>query len=790
MKTILISALFLGITVISFSQKITLSGYVSNKETGEKLIDVNIYDKIYNNSTTTNNYGYFSINIEKEDSTTLVFFAIGYSTYEEELYLTEDKEINIKLDEDIKIQEVVIFSAKSLIQQTEISTISIPISQIKLLPSLGGEADILKAIQLMPGVQSGNEGSNGLYVRGGSPDQNLILLDDVPLYYVNHLAGFVSTFNADAIKSIKLTKGGFPAHYGSRLSSVLDIRMKDGNSNEFHGQGTIGIISSKISLEGPINNKSSYIISFRRFLYDLFSRPFSMLTLDGASIGYNFYDFNAKLNYQLTSKNKLFLSLYFGDDKIIISGKDNLIEETDKYKFSTKWGNKLVAFRWNHNYTPKLYSNLISSYTYYKYSNLVFYSTKTPDEYTEEEAEFYTGINDINLKYNVEFKPNNNYILNFGIDNIFHFFKPGVNKYKLVSYNNIETDTIIGDIPLLGIENSIYFENIFNITNFFSANIGLRISNYLIKNKPFLSFEPRILVNFNLAKKISIKASYAKMQQNIHLLTSAGAGMPKDMWMPATVKAPPSSSEQYSTGLFFLFPLLNFSVETYYKKSTNLIAYKQGISFYNNSQNWEQKIETNGEGESYGLEFLIQKNIGKISGWVGYTFSKTNRQFLNINNGKTFPYKYDRTHDLSVVFLWQINDNIDFSTTWVYGTGNAITLGIGKYNTINDYREGSFQEVDYNQEIIIYEDINSTRMRDYHRLDIGLNFNKSTKWGERTVNLSIYNIYNRQNPYYYYYTTEYQRDKNGNIIVGTEETKLYQQSFFPIIPSISYSFKF
>ncbi|RLD59996.1 MAG: TonB-dependent receptor [Bacteroidetes bacterium] len=771
-----------------FSQKITISGFVQDDKSGEKLIGANVYDLNSLKGTITNNFGFYSLTLPATDSVKIIFSFIGYQTQKKDLALKKDFSLNIYLHAGNLLHEVVVTDQriKPIEQRDEMSIVSIPMKQIKTLSSLGGETDIMKALQLMPGVQSGNEGTSDLYVRGGSPDQNLILLDDVSLYYINHLGGFVSTFNTDALNSVKLIKGGFPARYGSRLSSVLDIRMKEGNMKKFHGQGTMGLVSSKISLEGPVKkDTSSYIISFRRFLYDIFSRPISKMAFNGVSVGYNFYDFNAKINYKLSDKNRLYLSFYLGDDKFITKFKDKSKENVAKN--ALKWGNILGALRWNHLYNRKLFSNITLSYTRYKYLTEFSYKDKSNQDNMESYNNFYSGINDINAKFDFEYYIIPRYKIKFGINNIYHTFQPGTINYKQSGIQlSTNIDTSFGNYSINAFENSAYLENEISISNKFNSNIGIRTSNYIVNKKNFYSIEPRILFSYIITENMSIKLSYSEMQQYVHLLTSSSVGMPIDLWVPATKKVVPEKSQQIAFGISK--SLKNFkyelSVESYYKKMHNMIAYKEGSSYFGTSQDWQDKVETNGNGESLGIEFLLQKKEGKTTGWISYTLSKTTRRFNNINNGKTYPYKYDHRHDISIVFNHKLKDNIDISATWVFSTGSPITLAIGKYYMIDDNDNDNpafiYEEAD------IYGSKNSFRMHSYHRLDVCIIFYKKKKWGERTWSISVYNVYNRQNPYYYYFDYDY--DNDGNQIGN--DLKLYQQSLFPIIPSVSYSFKF
>ncbi len=786
-KRLFVAVSFLTFTAITtYSQNITISGYISDNETGEKLIGANIFESNAGRGATSNNYGFYSLTVPKSDSIFINISYIGYVSISDTIDVKSGLSKNYSLIPGTILAEVIVNANKGQItdKASEMSVISIPLSQIENLPSIGGESDIMKALQLMPGVSSGNEASSGIYVRGGTPDQNLILLDDVPLYYVNHLGGFVSTFNSDALSGIKLVKGGFPAIYGSRLSSVLDIRMKEGNMREFKGSGMIGMVASKVSIEGPIiKDTASYIVSFRRFMYDIFMLPLSEALTQGLAIGYNFYDFNAKVNYRFSDKDRLFLSVYLGDDRISFRRKDNSYYSSSKIKINQDWGNNLFALRWNHIYGPKLFSNSILSYTRYRLLNDMSKNIDDGSYVQSAYSSFISGINDISAKIDFEYFALPAIKMKFGINSLYHTFTPGLASYNQNDNQGFDVDTTFGNYKLNAFEHAAYLSNEINLGGKLFGDIGGRFSLYQVNGKNYFSLEPRVLLSVPIGSYVILKSSYATMQQNVHLLTNSGVGIPTDLWLPATEKVNPAKSTQYAFGVSGLLfnSKYEISLEGYYKDMSNLIAYKEGASTVNATSDWQDKVETDGKGKSYGLEFLFQKKAGRTTGWVGYTLSRTTRQFSNINNGEPFNYKYDRTHDISIVFSHQINENIDISATWVYGTGNAFTMAVGRYDVINDassWHNENGDDFTYNSQAYIYNGINNFRMRAYHRLDIGANFHKKTKWGERTWNVSIYNLYNRKNPYYYFF------DQVGSQMV------LKQQSLFPIIPSVSYSFKF
>lgn len=790
-------------SICSYSQKTVLNGYVNDKETGEKLIGATVHLVGTKKVTITNNFGYYFLEIPSNKKVEIEVSYIGYEILVKTLETNKDLVYNFELNTNNQLDEVIIEATleKPIEKRTEIGVINLPVKKVKTLPAIGGESDIIKSLQLMPGVQQGSENSSNLYVRGGSPDQNLILLDDVPLYYVSHLGGFVSTFNTDALKNVKLIKGGFPAMYGNRLSSILDIRMKDGNNKNFQGNAMIGMIASKVSIEGPIKkDTTSYIVSVRRMLYDLLSKPISNLASNGEmTTGYHFYDINAKINHRFSSKDHLYISGYFGDDRTSIINKDKQVSEGEKFENRAKldWGNALVAMRWNHLFSSKIFSITTLSYTRYRFVRNFESIQETSNEKYNSFGEFKSGIQDLQVKTDFEIDLNQNYQMKLGLQATRHFFNPGVTIYNFSNPQNSE-ETEFGATQLKANEMAAYVEYLIQLPNSISANIGLRYNLYEINGRQFPSFEPRLLVNIPFLKKYAFKASYSKMQQNIHLLTTTGVGLPIDLWVPPTEKIEPEISTQYSAGLATSINngVWELSLEAYQKEMSNLISYQEGATYFGSSQNWQDKVETNGTGKAYGFEFLAQKKRGKTTGWISYTWAKSNRQFDNINFGKTYPFKYDRRHNFNIVASHKLSDKINLSATWSYSSGQAITLASSHYEIINrplsEIDESASEYILENDyvEARYYGGKNAYRMRDFHKLDIGANFRKETKNGERVWNISLYNAYSRQNPYFYFFEEDAEFDSDGYPTPNTNELKLKQFSLFPIMPSISYSWKF
>ena len=781
MKSLYLLTLTL-LTFCVYAQKFTIRGSVKDHSSGESLIGATLYNIRTAQGTTTNTYGFYSLT-QSKDSIYLRVSFVGYEPQLLKFLLTRDTTIHIGLSEGTTLNEVVVTgtSEDKIQESSRMSTIDVPIQQIKSLPAFLGEVDVFKVLQLLPGVQAGSEGSSGLYVRGGGPDQNLILLDGVPVYNASHLFGFFSVFNADAINQVELIKGGFPARYGGRLSSVIDISLKEGNAHKLKGEGSIGVVASRLTIEGPITKNTSFILSGRRTYIDILASPLiKKLSKGEERAGYFFHDFNAKINHRINERNRVFLSAYLGDDKAYAHSRYKYVSPTrsseSKDDLGLGWGNITTALRWNSIITSKLFSNVTATYSRYRFI-VSADSKETVSEQDSTQTEFYhteynSGIRDFALKIDMDYLPNPNHYVKFGGQAIQHLFSPGVLSYRATEVR----DTTLGAGLTQANEFFVYVEDDFLITPKLKINAGLHASGFYVESKFYKSLQPRISGRFLITPQISWKASYAQMTQFIHLLSNAGIGLPTDLWVPATPKVGPEHSYLTSTGATYnLKNKYEFSVEGYYKKMKGLIEYKDGANYLNIESDWQSKVEI-GEGQSYGAEVFVQKKTGKLSGWIGYTLSWTNRKFPNINSGKTFPYRYDRRHDFKTALIYKLKENMEFSMTWVYGSGAAVTLPQSTYSRIND-RLDQYGTID--QAIQNYDGRNSYRMRPYHRLDLSYTITKNTKWGESAWSIGVYNLYSRRNPFYLDLTY----DKQGN-------RKFVQYSLFPIIPSIAYRFKF
>ena len=800
MKKIFIILILLSIVTISYAQKKnTISGYITDKNNGESIVGVNIYCAELSLGVTSNTYGFYSLTLP-EGIYDISFSFIGYQNQVKNFNLnsaiTHDVEFELS---SVNIQEVVVTGEKNIVETTQTSMIEVPIEQIRTIPALLGEVDILKAIQLLPGVQS-SEGSSGFYVRGGGPDQNLILLDGVPVYNASHIGGLFSVFNADAIKNVRLTKGGFPARFGGRLSSVLEIDMKEGNMKEFKGDATLGLISSKLTLEGPIiKDRTSFIVSGRRTYADLLAGPFMPASTD---LTLYFYDLNAKINHKISKNDRVYLSAYMGNDVFGVGyggsqggGKGGGSSDNSILNFGLGYGNLTSTLRWNHLFSDKLFSNTTLTYSRYSFNTNFGLTSNQTNENTAINFNYLAGIEDLGGRIDFDYMPNPNHDIKFGTLYTYHHFFPGeINQnINIISSDTSQNFSLDTTLNFSGNTNAhemfFYVEDNLKITNRLKANIGLHIGYYSLANnsstnnigliykindKNNYSFQPRVSARYLLSKNWSLKASYAKMEQNIHLLSNSSVGFPSDIWVPAIDSVPSQKSEQWAGSVSTLLfqGAYELSLEGYYKTMNNLITYKAGYSNLESTESWENAIETGGEGESYGAELFLQKKKGKTTGWVGYTLSWSNRRFDNINFGEWYPYKYDRRHDFSLIVSHKFNEKWDIGATWVYGTGNAITFPQAVYLGLPQSEQMSVEFVES------YGNRNSTRLPAYHRLDFGINKHKKRKKWDSTLSLGAYNLYNRKNPFFAYLAYE------------DNQRVAKQVSLFPIIPSISYRVQF
>ncbi|MDR2921270.1 MAG: TonB-dependent receptor [Tannerella sp.] len=784
-------------------QKVTVSGYITDSESSEILIGANIYDRISGMGTATNEFGFYSLTLPSGE-VDLRFSYTGYETEDRMVDIKENQKIDIQLKTHMILDEVVVYGDKSEtgITATQMSAIDVPLNILKNTPSLLGEADVMKTLQMLPGVQAGTEGSAGVYVRGGGPDENLILLDGIPLYNVDHVFGFFSVFTPEAIKKVSLFKGSFPARFGGRLSSVIDVRTNDGDMHNYHGTVSLGLVSSKLQLEGPIwKGRTSFHVSGRRSYLDLLARPFMP---DDEKYGYYFYDLNAKINHIFNNRSRLFFSFYNGRDHLNIKYTDNYEEYETGYKSyssdenNLQWGNTLLAARWNYIFSPKLFSNTTVAFTDYN-----FRVDSKWDDYVPNvlESNFNTkcrsGIKDWAFKMDFDYYPLPRHHVKFGLGYLYHDFKPEVEVVRVHELVDQQlSDTIhsgLSNSHIYANEVSVYAEDNFDITPRLSVNTGLHFSLFNVKNTTYASLQPRFSARYQLTDAVALKASYTKMNQYIHLLSSYTVTLPTDIWVPATDRIKPMRSHQYSLGGYYTgIQGWEFSAETYYKDMRNILEYKDGSTFLGSSHNWEEKVEM-GRGRAYGLELMAQKTTGKTTGWLAYTLAKSERQFdkKGINRGRWFPYRYDRRHHINLTLNHTFNDRIDVGASWEFYTGGTTTLAEEMTVILSPSHGGYGGNYGGNVMAISETDFvdrrNNYRLPSSHRLNLGVNFRKKKKHGERIWNISIYNIYNAMNPAFVY------RDYYQKTTDGTHYRRvpiLKKVTILPIVPSVSYTYRF
>ena len=786
MKKIIYLLLILSmnsITAYSQTKRYTISGYIKEKGSLESLPGVTVYLPEINKGVITNGYGFYSMTLETGEYELEIRY-IGFQGIKTKIVLDKNIELNhLLIPSTVFLDEVEVNAAllEKESESSQMSLIKLSPKSIQDIPTLFGEKDVLKVLQLLPGVHSGNEGGTGLYVRGGGPDQNLIILDDAVVYNVNHLFGFFSIFNGDALKSTELYKGGFPARFGGRISSVIKMDIKDGNKEAIHGKAKVGIISSSGILEGPIKKgKTSFLISGRRTYADLLSRAF-MNNEEGTG-GYYFYDLNTKIHHEFSDKDKLYVSGYFGRDIFEASTKD---DSNNKSMFKLGWGNATATLRWNHQFSQKIFTNTSLVYSSYGFFTNIEATESNNDKTTIGNE---STVNDYAWKYDVDYFPNINHAIKLGASMTFHRFIPS--GYSLKSN---DVDDISSQVEINSTESAIYVEDDFKFNGRLNANLGLRFTHFIEKDVSYYNLEPRISLGYQLTHDLAIKASYAEMNQYIHLLSNSGEGLPTDLWVSSTDRIKPQHSKQIALGVTKDFKnQITITLESYYKASKGIITYQEGAQFSSafsdisqNSVSWEDNITT-GKGISYGTEFLIKKKVsGKFNGWLGYTLSKTELQFDELNNGKKFLAKYDRRHDVSIVAIYNISDNKTLSATWVYGTGNKLTLPVKEQPVIKtDFNTNTSPF--YHENVQTYIDRSNFTAEAYHRMDLSFQMKKPKKRGVRTWDISIYNLYGRKNPFYYTIIA----DENflGN---NSDKKVLQKESFLPfLIPSISYIYEF
>ncbi|AMM50023.1 TonB-dependent receptor [Rufibacter sp. DG15C] len=750
---------------LAAQDKVTLSGTLRDASTGEPLIGANVGILGTASGVITNTNGFYSLTTVP-GSYRIQFSYLGYQSQINELSLTSDVKLNLELTAlNTELKEVVVEGERNTFQdrltRPQMSVETLSSREAKLLPALFGEVDIIKTLQLKPGIQSGGEGTSGLFVRGGSNDQNLVLLEDALVYNPSHLFGFFSVFNPDAVRNVELYKGGFPAQFGGRLSSVLDVKMRDGNRKDYDVSGGLGLIASRLTVEGPIQKeKSSFLVSTRRTYVDVFTRMINKSQEDDPDWSpipdYYFYDFNAKATFELGPSDRLFVNGYYGKDFFKFNDAD--------FDFNFNWGNRVASARWAHQFSPRFFVNSTFSTSNYEYeiaNKLDIFSFNLT-----------SNITDYTLKTDFEYLPNDHHHVRFGASATEHQFTVG----RLQASSDDGSVNVQAGNNYNGQEFGLYASDDWGLTPLLTVSYGVRVSGFR-NDKTFVGLEPRASVNYRFTETLSLKANYTRMYQYVHLVSNSGASLPTDIWYPSSPGVKPQRSDQVALGVTKIYKeKYLLSTEAYYKDMKRQLDLKDGAQIFGNAELEEEFVF--GTGESYGQEFYVEKKEGKTTGWIGYTLSWTNRTFPDINNGKKFPTRFDRRHDLSVVAIHELNKRISATATFVYGTGNAYSLPVQRF---------VFQDVngeDYTV-IPVYTERNSFRLAAYHRLDLGVVYKLRPKRGTSDLTFSVYNAYNRRNPYFVYFETI--KDEETEQITGFVAK---QVSLFPVIPSITYNFKF
>ena len=784
----------------------TVSGYITDRTSGETLIGAGVLvegsGRKVQTGAVTNAYGYYTLTLPK-GKTSLQYSYVGYESVVLDMDMLRDTTVNVVLSPSAEIREATVVAQKDAgIQSTYLGSIDIPLVHIQRTPVLFGEADVLKAIQLMPGVQGGNEGFTGLYVRGGGPDENLILLDGVPIYNVDHMLGILSVFQTEAVKKVTLYKGSFPARYGGRVSSIVDIRTNDGNMKETHGSIGLGALTEKFHLEGPIiKDKLSYSLSARG-LHTVFFDPIiryvgKRATEDGEEIyaNYFFYDLNGKITWRLTDKDRFFLGSYNGRDQMNVKYTEPDYGDTEGYnrtKLGLGWGNNVVSLRWNHVFSSQLFSNTTVAYNRYQMGmNSGMWSRGTNFDGTKYRYDFdidyLSGIRDWSAKLDFDYVPSPRHLVKFGAEYLYHTFLPQT--LTAVTYSeegdekNDTKDTYGNTKPYKGHDASLYVEDDISLTDHLTLNPGLHLSLFNTEGKSYWSLQPRVSAKYAWDGGWSLKTGYARMAQYVHLLSSAQISLPIDLWVPITKDIKPVTSDQFSAGVYYDgLKGWEFSIEGYYKSMHNILEYKDGTVMIATNTGWETKVEM-GNGRAMGLEFFIQKTAGTVTGWIAYTLAKSDRQFPNgtINLGERFPYKYDRRHNFNINANWQITPRIDLSATFVFATGGTTTLPVRQTAILAPGSEW-VQSADF------VEHRNNYRLPASHHLNVGANFHHKKKRGESIWNVGVYNVYNQMNPNLVF--LHYETKRPTPEAEPVTNLVMEKVTILPLIPSVSYTYQF
>jgi TonB dependent receptor/TonB-dependent Receptor Plug Domain/CarboxypepD_reg-like domain len=770
-------------SVVFFGQNAVVSGTVSDA-LGETLVGASIANINGGSGTVTNAYGFFSLSVPMGKRVRIRASFAGLQTSEYEWILVADTVLQIRLSGGNQLKEVNVIAKTDAanIESIQLGQRGLSMQEIRKIPAMGGETDVLKALSFMPGVSAGAEGSVGLFVRGGTPDQNLILLDGAPVFNVSHLFGFLSVFNPDALKSVDLISGGFPARYGGRLSSILDITMKEGNTERLHGKIGIGLIGSRIALDGPLGKgrKTLFMVSGRTATLKALLVPQKINYNKGnrdAYTAFGFYDMNLKISRSVSHNQKVFFSIYTGDDQY----EDYFRSITKKDEFTKLgWGNLTAALR--HIWSPsnRVFVRNILTFSKFRYGYESQSFSFKDGALTQTIFNSTSTLKDVTFRSAADWNASPGHYLRGGIEFSRHEYAPQAVSYRFSdSIPSLKSRFAV--IPAY--EGSVYVEDEWTIGKKIALNTGLRYTYYAVeKNGASQQLQPRVAARWLFNKDLSAKIAFASMMQPIHLLSNNGIGFPNDVWVPATGKVPPQRSWQLSSGVIGNIQRLGtqVSLDLYYKKMSHQIDFQEGANFlFSLQKGWDEVIETDGQGIAYGAEILLRKSAGRFTGLFSYTLARARRQFEKINAGNWYPFKYDRTHELEITENWKINQSWDISLAWIFQTGHTITLPVAKY-------AGTPYS---NSDIFVYTTRNASRLPAYHRADLSLNRTRKKHSGRESVwSLNVFNLYNRRNPYYFALESRYVTNSQGQII--SKEEKIVSKSLFPILPSIGWSFSF
>lgn len=785
--------------ILKKNRKVTISGLILDAASGETLIGAGATSG--KDGAVTNNFGFYSLSIPgKDDKVSVTYSYVGYMTKTISIRVQKDTTINVRLSPGASLEEAIVTAQReSGVAATKMSAIEVPVAAIKSAPALFGEADVLKTIQLLPGVQGGTEGFSGLYVRGGGPDENLLLLDGIPIYNAEHMLGIFSVFQPEAVKKVTLYKGSFPARYGGRISSIIDVRTNDGNLYETHGSFGVSMISDKFHLEGPIwKGKTSYSVSARG-MHTLLLTPIIKLT--GFDGNYFFYDLDAKLTHRFSDRDRLYFNVYNGLDDFYYRNQDNYGsgrtggDIADNQDIGIRWGNTVAALRWNHVLGPKLFANTTVAFNRYKMqieSDLVSKETGPDGSLGNNRYQFdyRSGMRDWVAKVDFDYTPSPSQKVKIGADYTYHTFIPETftTYAHEVMGGVVQIDTTISmksNAEQVGHEASLYVEDDIRIGSRLTLNPGFHASLFGTQGKTYWSLEPRMSAKVAMSEDWSAKVSYSRMSQYVHLLSSSQISLPVDLWVPITKDIRPETSDQYSLGLYFNgIPGWEFSLEGYYKNMRNVLEYKEGVAFMFDSSGWENKVEV-GTGRAMGIELFIEKTMGKTTGWLGYTLAKSDRLFPTINHGERFPYRYDRRHNVNLLVNHKFNEKFDISATWNFASGGTTTLPERRIVMMSPFNPPRYADLVTSR--------NNYRLPASHTLNLGFNFHRKHNRGEGIWSLSVYNVYNHMNPNLVlkendqHFIGSSNLDGSGTQWQEVNTVRLKKITFLPLFPSIGYT---